>query len=306
MNTTLKNSQADTLQRFLFEHAPIRGELVHLDASWRSVIERHDYPEILRNMMGELTAAAVLLAATLKLKGSLVLQIMGKGAIKLLVVECNGDMQLRATAKWSGELSQGSFAELVGDGQFAITLDPKDGGQPYQGIVEIKGGSVAEVLQNYMSHSEQLETRLWLAADGQQAAGMLLQKLPESASNQLEAHTEHEATYTWERAMILADTLQAEELLTLSAQTVIHRLYHEDDIRLFDAQRVSFFCSCSRDNVASMLKMLGREEVESILEEREQIEVHCEFCNQRYEFDKVDAKMMFIDAVVLPPSEARH
>jgi molecular chaperone Hsp33 len=306
MNTTLKNSQADTLQRFLFEHAPIRGELVHLDASWRSVIERHDYPEILRNMMGELTAAAVLLAATLKLKGSLVLQIMGKGAIKLLVVECNGDMQLRATAKWSGELSQGSFAELVGDGQFAITLDPKDGGQPYQGIVEIKGGSVAEVLQNYMSYSEQLETRLWLAADGQQAAGMLLQKLPESASNQLEAHTEHEATDTWERAMILADTVKAEELLTLSTQTVIHRLYHEDDIRLFDAQRVSFFCSCSRDNVASMLKMLGREEVESILEEREQIEVHCEFCNQRYEFDKVDAKMMFIDAVVLPPSEARH
>jgi len=301
MNNILNTSQADSLQRFLFEHAPIRGELVHLDASWRSVIERHDYPETLRNIMGELTAAAVLLAATLKLKGSLVLQIMGKGAIKLLVVECSGDMQLRATAKWSGDLAQGNFAELVGDGQFAITLDPKDGGQPYQGIVEIKGDSVAEILQNYMSHSEQLETRLWLAADGQHAAGMLLQKLPE-AENQDETVDAD----TWQRAAILADTLKSEELLTLSAKTLIERLYHEDDIRLFDTQNVSFHCSCSRDNVASMLKMLGREEVDSILDESEHIEVFCEFCNQRYEFDKVDAKMMFFDSVVLPPSDSRH
>jgi len=297
----MNTSQADSLQRFLFEHAPIRGELVHLDSSWRSVIERHDYPELLRNMMGELTAAAVLLAATIKLKGSLVLQIMGKGAIKLLVVECSGDMQLRATAKWSGDLAQGNFADLVGDGQFAITLDPKDGGQPYQGIVEIKGDNVAEILQNYMSHSEQLETRLWLAADGQHAAGMLLQKLPET-----ENQDETVDADTWQRAAILADTLKSEELLTLSAKTLIERLYHEDDIRLFDTQSVSFHCSCSRDNVASMLKMLGREEVDSILDELDHIEVFCEFCNQRYEFDKVDAKMMFMDAVVLPPSDSRH
>jgi molecular chaperone Hsp33 len=301
MNITLKTSEADSLQRFLFEHAPVRGELVHLDAAWRSVIERHDYPEILRNMMGELTAAAVLLAATLKLRGSLVLQIMGNSAIKLLVVECDGDMQLRATAKWSGALEQGAFAELIGDGQFAITLDPKDGGQTYQSIVEIKGSSVAEILQNYMTHSEQLETRLWLAADGQQAAGMLLQKLPDP-----DHQAEPVDADTWQRAGILADTLKSEELLTLSAKTLIERLYHEDDIRLFDSQAVTFHCSCSRENVEKMLRMLGREEVDSILDEREQIEVHCEFCNQRYEFDKVDAKLMFIESVVLPPSESRH
>jgi molecular chaperone Hsp33 len=301
MNIIPKTSEADSLQRFLFEHAPVRGELVHLDAAWRSVIERHDYPEILRNMMGELTAAAVLLAATLKLRGSLVLQIMGNSAIKLLVVECDGDMQLRATAKWSGDLEQGTFAELIGDGQFAITLDPKDGGQTYQSIVEIKGSSVAEILQNYMTHSEQLETRLWLAADGQQAAGMLLQKLPAP-----EHQAEPVDADTWQRAGILADTLKSEELLTLSAKTLIERLYHEDDIRLFGPQAVTFHCSCSRENVEKMLRMLGREEVDSILDEREQIEVHCEFCNQRYEFDKVDAKLMFIDAVVLPPSESRH
>ena len=301
MNDTHNIPQPDSLQRFLFEHAPIRGELVHLDATWRSVIERHDYPEVLRKLMGELAAAAVLLAATLKLQGSLVLQIMGKGPVKLLVVECSGDMKLRATAKWSGELVQASFAELIGEGQFAITLDPKDGGQPYQGIVAIEGSSVAEVMQNYMSHSEQLETRLWLAADGQHAAGMLLQKLPDTGT-----HEEAADADAWPRAVILAETLKAEELLQLPVKTLIQRLYHEDDIRLFDVQKVEFFCSCSRDNVASMLKMLGREEVDSILAEREHIEVHCEFCNQRYEFDKVDAEMIFVEAIVLPPSEARH
>ena len=298
MNNT---PQPDSLHRFLFEQAPIRGELVHLDDAWRSVLERHDYPEVLRNLMGELAAAAVLLAATLKLKGSLVLQIMGKGAVKLLVVECSGDMQLRATAKWSGDLAQRSFAELIGNGQFVITLDPKDGGQPYQGIVEIEGSSVAEIMQNYMSHSEQLETRLWLTADGQHAAGMLLQKLPDP-DNQSELPDAD----AWRRAVILADTLKPEELLLLPAQTLVQRLYHEDDIRLFDAQKVSFHCSCSRDNVAKMLQMLGRVEVDSILAERDNIEVHCEFCNQRYEFDRVDAEMMFVDSILLPPSEARH
>ncbi len=294
-------SQPDSLHRFLFEQAPIRGELVHLDESWRNIIERHDYPDVLRNIMGELAAAAVLLAATLKLKGSLVLQIMGRGPVKLLVVECSGEMKLRATAKWTGELPQGDFAELVGEGQFAITLDPRDGGQPYQGIVEIKGSSVAEVMQNYMSNSEQLETRLWLVADGRQAAGMLLQKLPGNQQPGDDGDPD-----AWPRALHLAETVKNDELLSLPAATLIHRLFHEDDIRLFDAQAVTFSCSCSRDNVASMLQMLGREEVESILAERESIEVHCEFCNQRYEFDKVDARIIFVENVVLPASDARH
>lgn len=304
MNELTNLPPPDTLQRFLFENAPIRGELVHLDASWLSVIERHDYPDVLRNIMGELAVAAVLLAATLKLKGSLVLQIMGKGAVKLLVVECSGDMHLRATAKWSGELEHKNFAELIGEGQFAITLDPKDGGQPYQGIVAIEGSSVAEVMQNYMSYSEQLETRLWLAADGKHAAGMLLQKLPESENGNDDSQPLDEDA--WDRVGILASTIKPEELLLLPAKTVIQRLFNEDDIRLFDAQKVTFFCSCSRENVASMLQMLGREEIESILLEREYIEVFCEFCNQRYEFDKIDAEMIFVESIVLPPSDSRH
>ncbi|HEX7455644.1 MAG TPA: Hsp33 family molecular chaperone HslO, partial [Gallionella sp.] len=162
-------TEPDSLHRFLFENAPIRGERVHLDASWRSVLEHHDYPPLLRQMMGELTAAAVLLAATLKLDGSLVLQIQGSGAIKLLVVECSGDLKLRATAKWEGAL-HGSLPDLVGDGRFVITLVQKNGKQAYQGIVALEGESVAEILQNYMTRSEQLDTRLWLAADEHTAA----------------------------------------------------------------------------------------------------------------------------------------
>jgi molecular chaperone Hsp33 len=303
MNNKVNTPEPDSLQRFLFEHAPIRGELVHLDATWRSVIERHDYPEILRNMMGELCVAAVLLAATLKLKGALVLQIMGKGAIRLLVVECTGDMQLRATAKWSGDLAQGTLPELIGDGRFVITLDPKDGGQTYQGIVELQGETVAEILQNYMSQSEQLESRLWLVANGERASGMLLQKLPGQIG---QTEQDESDTDAWERALILADTMKAEELQLLPARQLLHRLYHEDDIRLFDAQPVSFHCSCSRESVANMFKILGREEVDSILAERGNLEVFCEFCNQRYEFDKVDAELMFIEAVIPPSSEKLH
>jgi len=298
----------DTLQRFMFENAPIRGELVHLESSWRAVLERHDYPDVLRNLMGELSAAAVLLAATLKLQGSLVLQIQGKGPIKLLVVECSGagDLQLRATAKWSGDLVQGSLAELVGEGLFVITLDPKDGKQVYQGIVELEGKSVAEILENYMARSEQLETRLWLAADGHCAAGMLLQKLPEQMEKPGQPDKPGQDADAWQRAALLADTLKPEELLHESAQTLIHRLYHEDDMRLFDAQAVTFHCSCSRQSVGQMLKMLGRDEIHGILDERDAIEVFCEFCNQRYEFDRIDAELMFVEAVVVPGSEVRH
>lgn len=293
----MKNTN-DTLQKFLFEHAPIRGELVHLDRTWQSVIERHDYPEVLRDLMGELSAAAVLLAATLKLQGSLVLQIHGKGVVKLLVVECTGNLELRATAKWEGEVVAGAtLRELVGDGRFVITLDPKDGNQAYQGIVALEGESVADILQNYMTRSEQLNTRLWLAADGERAAGMLLQKLPEQANQDDD---------TWARASQLASTLKREELLSLPSEELIHRLYHEEDIRLFDAQGVSFNCSCSRENVARMLKMLGREEVDEILTERDDIEVFCEFCNERYLFDAIDAEAIFAEAVSIVSNETRH
>jgi molecular chaperone Hsp33 len=288
---------SDSLRRFLFEHAPIRGEVVRLDAVWQNVIERHNYPPVLRNLMGELCAAAVLLAATLKLKGSMILQIHGKGAVKLLVVECSGDLEMRATAKWEGEPA-GTLQDMVGDGRFVITLDPKDGNQAYQGIVALEGDSIAEILQNYMTRSEQLETRLWLAADANRAGGMLLQKLP--------GQHESQDDDAWGRATQIADTLKAEELLNVPAAELMHLLYHEEDIRLFDAQEVIFRCTCSRENVARMLRMLGREEVDSIIAERGNIEVHCEFCNQRYVFDRVDANAAFADIIVMTANRTLH
>ncbi|MBU0622311.1 MAG: Hsp33 family molecular chaperone HslO [Gammaproteobacteria bacterium] len=293
----MKNS-SDTLRRFLFEHASLRGEIVRLDATWQAVIERHDYPDVLRDLMGELCVAAVLLAATLKLQGAMVLQIHGKGALKLLVVECTGDLELRATAKWEGDLAQGTLQELVGDGRFVITLDPKDGNQAYQGIVALEGDSIAEILQNYMTRSEQLETRLWLAADGKSAGGMLLQKLPQP--------NEVPDDEPWENAVQIANTLKPEELLNVPSAELVHLLYHEEDIRLFDEQDVVFRCTCSRDNVARMLRMMGREEVEAIIAERGDVEVHCEFCNQRYVFDRVDANAAFSDVMAVSANKTLH
>ena len=289
-------TQPDSLHRFLFENTPIRGERVHLDAAWHSVLARHDYPPLLHKLMGELCAAAVLLAATLKLDGSLILQIQGSGAIKLLVVECDGEMQMRATAKWEGEL-HGTLPELVGDGRFVITLAPHNGKQPYQGIVALEGDTVAEILQNYMRRSEQLDTRLWLAADERAASGMLLQKMPETEGNDDDA---------WARVTQLAATLKDDELMQLGTEELLHRLYHEEDVRLFEGQRVSFHCSCTRDKVGQMLRMLGAEEVHAILSERPTLEIHCDFCNQSYEFDKVDATELFAATTPLAASTTRH
>jgi molecular chaperone Hsp33 len=300
----------DSLQRFLFEQSHVRGELVHLDAAWRAVLERHDYPPALRTVMGELMAGAVLLAATLKLKGSLILQIQGLGPVTLLVVECDGELNVRATAKWQGELEGIGFAQMVGDGRFVITLDPRDGGQTYQGIVALDGDSVAEVLQNYMQRSEQLATRLWLAADAQGAAGLLLQKMPGDGGHAILEHDdgqdEDRDADMWQRVTMLTDTLQREELLGLPAEVLLHRLYSEDDVRLFNAQHVAFRCSCSRDRVARMLKMLGWDEVQSVLAEQGVAEVTCEFCNHQYRFDKVDAEQVFASEVLLEGSASVH
>ena len=300
----------DSLQRFLFEKSNVRGELVHLDDAWREVLKRHDYPPALRTVMGELMAGAVLLAATLKLKGSLILQIQGLGPVTLLVVECDGELNVRATAKWQGELEGIGFAQMVGDGRFVITLDPRDGGQTYQGIVEVDGDSVAEVLQNYMQRSEQLATRLWLAADEQGAAGMLLQKMPGDGGHAVaendEGQYEDGDADMWQRVTMLTDTLQREELLGLPAEVLIRRLYGEEDVRLFDTQHVAFRCSCSRERVARMLKMLGRDEVQSVLDEQGRAEVICEFCNRHYHFDKVDAEQVFAAEVLLDGSASVH
>lgn len=288
---------SDTLQRFVFDHAPIRGELVQLEATWRSVLEHHDYPPALRTILGEMMAAAALLAATLKFDGALIMQIQGSGPVRLLVVECTSGHHMRATAKWSGELPGGDLRDLVGDGRFVISLVPDGGKQSYQGVVELEGVSVAQILEHYMRHSEQLETRLWLACDDTRAAGLLLQKLPQPQDAEPD---------DWQRALHLAATLTPDELLGLPAQQIFHRLYHEEDLRVFEPRLVSFSCSCSRERVAGMLRMIGHDEVQAILLERGTIDVNCEFCNRKYQFDSVDAEQVFASEYAIRPDPTRH
>jgi len=294
---TIRVKAPDRLQRFLFEHAAIRGELVHLDTAWQAVLDRHDYPPPVRDLLGELMAAAALLSNILKFDGSLILQIQGRGPVSLLVVESTSQHTLRGMAQWTGDPQPSSFPELVGDGRFVITIDPKGKAQRYQGIVELEGETVAAALENYLTRSEQLDSRLWLAADTRQAAGLLLQKMPGKTDE------DHDL---WDRAIQLGATLRREELLALPAGEIIHRLYHEEDIRLFESQPVQFHCGCTRARVANALRLLGYNEVQSILEERGAIDVDCEFCNQHYTFDKVDAEQLFAAENSRPASPTRH
>src|SRR5258706_4324905 len=178
---------ADTIQRFVFEHAPVRGEFVHLDATWPAVLERHACPPAVRALLGEMMAATALLTATLKFGGTLIMQIQGSGPVKLLVVECTSDHHMRATAKWSLVPASGDLAALVGDGKFAITLDPGQGRPGYQGVVALEGATVAAALEQYMLRSEQIETRLWLPAPHECAAGLLAPKIPHRRRNRIHA-----------------------------------------------------------------------------------------------------------------------
>jgi molecular chaperone Hsp33 len=293
----------DTVQRFLFEHLPVRGEVVQLAASWRAVVDRHRLPPPLRSVLGELMAAATLLAATLKFEGTITLQMHGNGPVSLIVVECSNGEALRATAKWREEAgldllpaSPPPLHKLLGEGRFVISLVPANGQQAYQGVVDLAGETVAAVLEHYMSTSEQVETRLWLASDESRCGGLLLQKLPEREST-----VDPDG---WTRLCHLAGTVTADELCRLDVRTLLHRLFHEDDVRLFEPRPVFFRCSCTRERVAGMLRLLGPEEVRSVLAERGEVEVHCEFCNRRYAFDAVDGEALFAQGVVLPGDPA--
>lgn len=288
---------SDSLQRFLLESTPVRGEIVHLDATWRAVLERRSYPAPLQALLGDMMAAAALLSAILKFEGSLIMQMQGNGPVQLLVVEATSEHTLRATAKWEGELAKGNVTELLGAGRFVISIVPTNGKQTYQGIVAIEGESIAQVLEHYMAKSEQLETRLWLASDSQQAAGMLLQKLPAAPTQDADA---------WNRATQLGETIRREELLSIPAREIIRRLYHEEDVRVFESRPVAFRCSCSRERVTSMLRLLGHDEVKSIIAERNTVEVDCEFCGRHYTFDAVDAEQVFAADVITRAPPTKH
>jgi molecular chaperone Hsp33 len=301
------------LHKFLFEGLPVRGMLVRLTDAWREVLSRREpgqeYPPELRDMLGEMSAAAVLMQANIKFNGALVLQVMGDGPVKLAVAEAQPDLAFRATAKCIGTVEPGATLEgmvnLRGQGRCAITLDPKDkfpGQQPYQGVVPLHGDQreplqkVSEVLEHYMLQSEQLDTKLVLAANSDMAAGLLIQRLPVEGEGNLEGRRNEDdigLSDAFNRISILAATLTAEELLTLDADTILRRLFWEETVTRFEPQAPRFACTCSRERVGQMLRGLGREEADSVLAERGEIEIACDFCGRHYRFDAVDVGALF-------------
>jgi molecular chaperone Hsp33 len=306
----------DTLQKFMFENTAVRGELVEMPDTWQEILSRRSYPLAVRSVLGELLSAAALLSANLKFNGALVMQIHGDGPLHLLVVECDADLKMRATAKLAADAripDDATLTDLVnrsGNGRFAITLDPKEklpGQQAYQGIVPLDGGSVAAVIENYMMRSEQLDTRLWLAADDQVSRGLLLQKLPGQGG--VHASSD-EAAEAWERTVMLASTLRPDELLSTDIATVMRRLFWEETIRIFDPMHPGFHCSCNRERVGNMLKMLGQEEVEAAIAELGHLAIDCDFCGQHYDFDKVDCAQLFAAEITADalqtPGPSRH
>ncbi len=307
---------SDTLQKFMIESSLVRGELVEISDTWQQIQARREYPPAVRTMLGEMLSAAALLSANLKFNGSIIMQIHGDGPVQLLVVECDSSLRVRAMAKLreGAEVTDdATLQELVnqqGNGRFAITLDPNDklpGQQAYQGIVALDGDTVATVIENYMMRSEQLDTRLWLAANGNVARGLLLQKLPSDGGIDLKLADDGD---TWNRAVMLASTMQNSELLETDIMTLMQRLYWEETLRVFEPRHPSFHCGCSREKVGNMLKMLGKEEVDDALEELGQLAVNCEFCGQDYSFDKVDCVQLFatetLAEAIQPPGEQQH
>ncbi len=354
----------DSLRRFIFEGYPIRGHLVHLDASWRALIEHQDHPRAIREALGEAVVASLLLAATIKFEGVLSLQLRGSGPLQLLLAQCTSGLGVRGLARCRGDAAaaggesagaataggaaadaaaagattegpgsagaastgaasaavgsaadaigpaatsaeatgaaaSGDLPTLIGGGNLTVTLESDDGSQRYQGIVPITGASLADSLQLYFENSEQLPTRLWLQADEHGAAGMLLQRLPDGggAAAGIAAADPAAVEDAWRRVQLIGATLTPEELRGLADAEIVHRLFNEDDVRIFEPAPVFFRCRCSRDRVGGMLQGLGEAETRSILAERGEVEVRCDFCNRAYVFDAVDVGRLFIPGV---------
>jgi len=275
-------AQHDQLHRYLFENYAVRGELVTVSETWKQILENHDYPQPVKNVLGELLVATSLLTATLKFAGDITVQLQGDGPMTLAVINGNNEQQMRGVARVQGDVpADASLKTLVGNGYLVITITPAEG-ERYQGVVGLEGDTLAACLEDYFMRSEQLPTRLFIRTgevDGQPTAGgMLLQVLPAQDAQ----------TNDFEHLATLTETIKAEELFTLSATDVLWRLYHEEEVTLYDPQDVEFKCTCSRERCAGALKTLPDEEIETILAEDGEIDMHCDYCGTHYLFDAMD------------------
>lgn len=293
-------SNNDQLQRFIFEHSDIRGEIISLEKSFQDVLSNGNYPKAIQLLIGQFLAASGLLSATLKFNGVITLQAQGDGPLSFIMADCTRHHSLRAIAKFDPEFvykNDQTLSTLIGSGTLTLTIDPAQG-KRYQGIVPLQKPSLAYCLEEYFHRSEQLPTRIWLSADialdNPKAAGLLLQALP----HQRVSAPEHNQQL-WEHAIQLANTITAEEQLSLSHEEQLYRLFHQEELRLFDPSPVQFFCSCSEERFGQALKSMGQEELENILEDSGGIDINCEFCHQKYRFNQADITKLFGD---FPPT----
>jgi molecular chaperone Hsp33 len=287
----------DRIQRFLFEDEPIRGQLVSLDNSWQTILQKSDAEGYAREILGHALAAVALLSSTLKFDGNITLQIRGQGPLHMLVAQATSDRTLRGIIRQSHAIEDetASLADIFQSDKMVITIDSGKG-KPHQGIVPLSGHTLSEALGAYFEQSEQLQTHLWLACNDDNASGLLIQKLPG------EPHDPD----AWERILQLSETITDNELYGLDSQELIYRLFHEESVRVFEQQPVSFQCSCSRERTSSMLKSLGKAELEDILKTEDSIGITCEFCNEHYSFDAIDVESLFNDRISESVSSKTH
>lgn len=283
-------SVSDHLQRFQFLEGAVRGEICQLDEAYQAILSRHEYPESIQHLLGQALAGVALIAANLKFEGSLILQVQGDGPMSVLMVECNHRGEMRGIARYDearmAEQTNFAWTALAGAGQVILTLDPEEG-ERYQGIVALEGETLGVALAGYFAQSEQLPTYFNLAADGMRAGGLMLQVLP-----QVDGQGDSDL---WGRAQGLAQTLKSGELLVLSLQDVLYRLFHEEEVELYPADDLSFYCSCSRERSGNALRAIELDELlEIAAEQAGKIEVDCQFCRQRYIFDEIDLRRLHL------------
>jgi molecular chaperone Hsp33 len=274
----------DTIQRFMFEHASIRGEIVHLDETYKTIIQQRPYPPMVKKLLGEALVSCLLLAGSIKFDGEISLQFKGDKRLPLLLVQCNHELHLRGYANHQADDGSTDYSQAFLEGEMVITIHQHHQTQTYQSVLPIQSLSMADNLMHYFAQSEQIASRVWLAVGDERAAGMLLQLMPEQSSLQREQF--------WEYAVQIGQTISEHELLTLDNPTILHRLYHETELRLYTARRVRFECRCTEAKMKQVLKVLGKDELNALLKEKGVVEAVCEFCNRHYTFDAIDVALM--------------
>lgn len=285
-------STQDKLQRFIFDKSPVRGEFIHLDQSFQTIVNQHDYPLPIRQLLGEALCVAGLLSAIIKFNGRLTVQFRGKGKLKLLLAQCDNHFHLRGLVKWDGDIDHATLMEAFNDGVLVIMIDGGPSKTRYQGIVAWRGNSLTESIEGYFKESEQLATKIWLSVNETSAVGLLLQVVPSKSSNLRGVEKEIIEPH-WHRIQHLSSSLCSVDMLQVNFENLLMQLYPEEEIRLFPAVDVKFGCTCSRKRGADAIQILGREEAEQELKDKQSIVVTCDFCNKEYIFDRVDVAGIF-------------